>query len=238
MKLGFYLAAAPAYCRAATRCPRIRSKVSSPIAIDDFFQIRDVSEPELSPDGQWVAYAVRTRLLKDDKSEQRLWLVGTRGGDPIPLTAEAVSSTHPRWSPDGKYFSFLSARNAPRIKFGCWTVVAAKRSASPKSPRGSTDFEWSPDSTRLVLILQDPKPGDAEAAEATKEKGKDQPAPKPKTPLPFVIDRLQFKQDTVGYLDRRRTHLYVMTSPRKNSPRSLPATSTTKIPPGPPTANR
>jgi len=49
-----------------------------------FFQIRDVSQPELSPDGLWVAYAVRTRLLKDDKSEQRLWMVGTRGGDPIP----------------------------------------------------------------------------------------------------------------------------------------------------------
>ncbi len=25
--------------------------------LDDFFQIRDVSQPELSPDGQWVAYA-------------------------------------------------------------------------------------------------------------------------------------------------------------------------------------
>src|SRR5207249_1919621 len=66
----------------------------------------------------------------------------------------------------------------------------------------------SPDSTRLVLILRDPKPEDLEAA---KDKDKDKPAaaPKPKTPPPFVIDRLQFKRDTVGYLDRRRTHLYV-----------------------------
>ncbi|PYT40184.1 MAG: S9 family peptidase [Acidobacteria bacterium] len=47
--------------------------------------------------------------------------------------------------------------------------------------------------------------------EAAKDKDKDKPAaaPKPKTPPPFVIDRLQFKRDTVGYLDRRRTHLYV-----------------------------
>ncbi len=72
--------------------------------------------------------------------------------------------------------------------------------------QGVNDFEWSPDSTRLVLVLQDPKPEDVEAA---KDKDKDKPAPKPKTPPPFVIDRLQFKEDTVGYLDRRRTHLYV-----------------------------
>src|SRR6266446_8155270 len=76
------------------------------ITIDDYFQIRDVSQPELSPDGQWVAYAVRTRMLKEDKSEQRLWMVSSRGGDAIPLTAEGVSSAHPRWSPDGRYLAF------------------------------------------------------------------------------------------------------------------------------------
>ncbi len=74
--------------------------------------------------------------------------------------------------------------------------------------QGVDDFEWSPDSTRLVLILRDPKPEDLEAAK-NKEKPAPATPPKPKTPPPFVIDRLQFKRDTVGYLDRRRTHLYV-----------------------------
>ncbi|HEX8766095.1 MAG TPA: hypothetical protein VF740_13095, partial [Candidatus Acidoferrum sp.] len=86
-------------------------KTPRAITIDDFFQIRDVSQPELSPDGQWVAYAVRTRMLKEDKNEQRLWMISTHGGDPLPLTAEGVSSGHARWSPDGKYISFLSARD-------------------------------------------------------------------------------------------------------------------------------
>src|SRR6266487_5714005 len=79
------------------------------ITIDDFFQIRDVSQPEMSPDGQWVVYSVRTRMLKDDKNEQRLWMISTHGGDALSLTAEGVSSGHARWSRDGKYISFLSA---------------------------------------------------------------------------------------------------------------------------------
>ena len=32
------------------------------ITIDDYFEIRDIGQPELSPDGQWVAYVVRTTL--------------------------------------------------------------------------------------------------------------------------------------------------------------------------------
>src|SRR6266849_725598 len=159
------------------------------ITIDDLFQIRDVSQPELSPDGQWVAYAVRTRMLKEDKNEQRLWMVSTRGGDAIPLTAEGVSS----------------ARNAGKNQVWLLDGRGGEAQKLTEVAQGVSDFEWSPDSTRLVLILQDPKPEDAEAA-----KDKDKPAPaKPKTQPPFVIDRLQFKQDTIGYLDHRRDHLYI-----------------------------
>ena len=178
------------------------------ITIDDYFQIRDVAQPELSPDGQWVAYSVRTRMLKEDKNEQRLYMILTKGGESIPLTAEGVSSSHPRWSPDGKYLAFLSARNGGKNEVWLLDRRGGEAQKLTEVAQGVNDFEWSPDSTRLVLILQDPKPEDVEAA---KEKDKEKPAApaKPKTPPPFVIDRLQFKQDTVGYLDHRRDHLYV-----------------------------
>ena len=178
------------------------------ITIDDFFQIREVGQPELSSDGQWVAYSVRTKMLKDDKNEQRLWMVSARGGDPIPMTSEGVSSSHPRWSSDGKFLAFLSSRNNGKTQVWLLNRLGGEAVRLTDTAQGVDDFEWSPDSTHLVLILRDPKPEDLEAA-----KDKDKPAaaaaPKPKTPPPFVIDRLQFKRDTVGYLDRRRTHLYV-----------------------------
>ena len=183
-------------------------KAPRAITIDDFFQIRDVSQPEISPDGQWIAYAVRTRMLKEDKNEQRLWMVSTQGGDPLPLTAEGVTSSHPRWSPDGKYISFLSARDGGKNQVWLLDRRGGEAVRLTEAAQGVDDFEWSPESKRLALILRDPKPEDLEAAK-NKEKPAPATPPKPKTPPPFVIDRLQFKRDTVGYLDRRRSHLYV-----------------------------
>jgi len=183
------------------------------ITIDDYFKIHDVSQPELSPDGQWVAYTVRVKMLKEDKNETRIWMVPTHGGDAIPMSAEGVSSGHPRWSPDGKFLAFTSSRNGGKSQVWLLNRAGGEAVRLTDIAQGVGDFEWSPDSTRLVLVLQDPKPEDLEAA-----KEKDKPAPaKPKTEPPWVIDRLQFKRDTIGYLDRRRTHLFVFDVGKKAS---------------------
>jgi Tol biopolymer transport system component len=114
------------------------------ITIDDFFQIRDVLQPELSADGQWIAYTVRTCMLKEDKSEQRLWAISIHGGDPLPLTAEGVSSSHARWSPDGKYLSFLSARNGGKSQVWLLDRRGGEAVGSPKPRKASTTLNGLP----------------------------------------------------------------------------------------------
>jgi dipeptidyl aminopeptidase/acylaminoacyl peptidase len=209
--LGAVLVLTPA-SRAQTPPP------SSPraITIDDYFQIREVSDPQLSPDGQWVSYSVNAALLKDDKSESRIWMVPLAGGDPVPLTAEGVSSSHPRWSPDGKFLAFLSARKEGKTQIWLLNRLGGEAQRITDTPQNVEDFAWSPDSRRLVVILRDPSPEELEAAKNKDDKDSADKEKKPKTQKPWVIDRLQFKEDEVGYLDRRRTHLYTLGLATKN----------------------
>jgi dipeptidyl aminopeptidase/acylaminoacyl peptidase len=182
-----------------------------PVTVDDLFQIREVSDPQLSPDAKSVAYTVKTLLLKEDKAEERIWAVPTTAGDAIPMSAEGVSSSHPRWSPDGKYLAFLSARNEGKTQIWLLNRSGGEAQHLTDTPQNVDDFVWSPDSTRLVVILRDPSEEELAAAKSkNKEKDAEDKDQKPKTRKPWVIDRLQFKTDEVGYLDRRRAHLYVL----------------------------
>jgi len=181
------------------------------ITIDDYFQIRAVSDPQLSPDAKWVTYTVRTALLKEDKNEERIWMVPAAGGTPLALTAEHASSSHARWSPDGKFIAFLSARDEGKTQVWLLNRMGGEAERLTETPQDVEDFAWSPYSRQLVLILRDASPEELEAAKMKAEKGSDssEKEKKSKTEKPWVINRLQFKLDEVGYLDRRRTHLYV-----------------------------
>src|SRR5438477_10895853 len=178
------------------------------ITIDDYFQIREVRDPQLSPDAKWVAYSIKTVLLKEDKEEERIWMAPTAGGDPLALTAEGVSSAHARWRPDGKFLAFLSARDEGKTQVWLLNRLGGDAERLTDTPQDVQDFAWSPDSRQLVLVLRDPSAEDLETAKERKDRAAVS-REKRKVQKPRVIDRLQFKMDEIGYLDRRRTHLYV-----------------------------
>jgi dipeptidyl aminopeptidase/acylaminoacyl peptidase len=179
------------------------------ITVDDVFEIRDVRDPQITDDGKWVAYVVATPSLKKDKTDTRVWMTPTGGGDAIAMTAEDVSSSQPRWSPDGKSLAFLSRRNEGKTQVWLLNRMGGEAQRLTDAIQDVDDFAWSPDSKRLVLVLRDPSPEQLEEAKTKdKDKASDE-SKKPKTPRPFVIDRYRFKTDTVGYLEHRRTHLYV-----------------------------
>jgi dipeptidyl aminopeptidase/acylaminoacyl peptidase len=176
-----------------------------PIAIDDIYRMQEVGNPQCSPDGKWIAYTVTTFDRAADKRHTAIWMVNWDGTQTLPLSHGTESASSPRWSPDGKYLAFLSAR-AEGGKTQVWLLDRrggeAWQLTNVKDELGG--YAWSPDGKKLVLEMS---PGDeAEtAADSTKTS-----AAAAKAPKPILIDRLHFKQDREGYLTATsRSQLYL-----------------------------
>jgi dipeptidyl aminopeptidase/acylaminoacyl peptidase len=193
-----------ALCAAAFAALPLESGAQDTVTFDiaRYFELGEVSDPKISPKGDWIAYAVARRDLEKDKSASRIWMVPAKGGQAVAMTAEGESSSTPRWSPDGGHLAFLSARNGKPAQIWILNRNGGEAVQVTDTAQPVRDFAWSPDSSRLLLVLQDPKPEEVAAKEQGENHGK-------KIPGPWVIDREFFKTDYVGYLDRRRTHIYV-----------------------------
>src|SRR5438477_10331633 len=81
------------------------------LTIEDMLAMQRVSDPQVSPDGKWVAFAVRDTDFEANKGRTDLWLVQTDGGTPTHLTTSPDNDSDPQWSPDGKWIYFQSTRS-------------------------------------------------------------------------------------------------------------------------------
>jgi dipeptidyl aminopeptidase/acylaminoacyl peptidase len=168
------------------------------LEIADAFRLKDVGNPRISPDGEWVAYTVATTDLEEDRRRTRLWLAPTEGGESFPMTRAEGSVSSPAWSPDGRWLTFLADFGEEDAKTQVWALDrrGGEAVALTDVEQGVSGYEWSPDGSRLLLSIRDPEPTDSTWTSDE--------------PEPWVITRLQTKRDRVGYLtDTRRTHLYV-----------------------------
>src|SRR3954470_2401950 len=80
------------------------------LAVDDLASVREVQDPERSPDGEWVAYVVSANDFVKDKRDSDVWMVKWDGSRRVRLTSSPDSESNPRWSPDGRYLAFTASR--------------------------------------------------------------------------------------------------------------------------------
>jgi len=173
------------------------------LQVEDLFALKRVSEPQISPDGRWIAYVVQTFDKAKNASNRQIWLVPAAGGAPRQITS-AGSNDRPRWSPDGRQLAFLSTRDGgPQI----WILdMAAGGEARQVTwiSTGAGGHAWSPDGQNLVFASDvNPACADddcnrkkAEEAEASKVKAK-------------VATRLLYRHWNF-WKDGLRTHVFVV----------------------------
>jgi len=169
--------------------------VKKPFSPVDVLKERNLGDPQVSPDDKWVAYTLSEVDTAKDRSFSHLWMQSLTGGESIELTHGSDDATNPRWSPDGRYLSFLSSRES-KTGSQVWLLDRRGGEASKLTDvKGDLNaYAWSPDAKKLVLLIQD-----------SENNGKEDP----KNPLPIRIDSYHFKQDIDGYLHHLHTHLYI-----------------------------
>src|ERR1700759_3883565 len=89
----------------------ISAQTKRPMNPSDFLRYVDVTDPQVSPDGKWCAYVVSTVDTSKDKTNSDIWMMSWDGKNNVQLTNSNEDETAPRFSPDNKYISFLSARS-------------------------------------------------------------------------------------------------------------------------------
>ena len=158
-----------------------------PWTSDDILALKTVADPEVSPDGRWVAYVVSE--LNEDKNDYQtdVWLVPTFGGEARRLTASQVLDENPRWSPDGRTIAFLSERPRPGAKKDeagakespgadegkrqIWLIRPDGGEATLLSDAkgGVSEFQWSPDGKAIAYLSREPKSDERRQQEKDKD---------------------------------------------------------------------
>ncbi|HUQ09176.1 MAG TPA: S9 family peptidase [Steroidobacteraceae bacterium] len=120
----------------------------------DLNALARVSDPQVSPDGRYVAYVQRETDFDTNRGRNDLWLVDLQErGKPRRLTQHASSDTHPRWSVDGSSIYFLSARTgATQI----WRLPLNGGEAVQITdyPLDISTFGFSNDGQRMALSME------------------------------------------------------------------------------------
>src|SRR5256886_16183769 len=70
-----------------------------PSSLDDVLRVRDVREPQISPDGSWAAYTVSTPDTAEDRNKSAVWRAGWDGSHNARLTTPKTGDSTPPGSP-------------------------------------------------------------------------------------------------------------------------------------------
>ncbi|MGA7730926.1 MAG: S9 family peptidase [Chloroflexia bacterium] len=143
-----------------------------PVEINDLYRIRLVGDPQVSPDGETVAF-VQTRLRKKKNDyASNIWLAAADGtGEARKFTNSPKRDMVPRWSPKGDEIAFLSTRSGkPQV----WVIPVAGGEARQITfaKRGVGEFAWSPGGEWIVFATQVDSELDKKWAEQAKREGK------------------------------------------------------------------
>ena len=194
-----------------------------PITFDDMIRMHRVAEPQISPDGKWVAYTVSTPDMDANRNASNIWMVSTAGGAPQQLTQSGHDSS-PVWSPDGKTIAFLSSRSGDSQVY-LLSLEGGEAQKLTKLSTGADIVKFSLDGKTIAFtssVYPDCKDdGCNSKRDAEKEKNKVKA---------HVAEHLLYRHWT-HWNEGKRAHLFVVPSDGSAAPRDLTPGADYDVPP-------
>jgi dipeptidyl aminopeptidase/acylaminoacyl peptidase len=121
--------------------------------IADLYKIKNVTDPQFSPDGTRVAFCVTEFFLEEGKTNSDIFLMNADGTGLRRMTRDEGADYHARWSPDGRWLLFVSTReNGPqawKIPVGGGEAVKVTDFSS-----GVNEPRWLPDGKRILFFSE------------------------------------------------------------------------------------
>jgi dipeptidyl aminopeptidase/acylaminoacyl peptidase len=180
----------------------VSSAPASKLTLENYFDLEDVQDPQLSPDGKQVIYTRRWVDKLNDRWESSLWIMNADGS----RSRQLLDGSNANWSPDGTRIAYL-ARGEPSgtqiwVRFMDGDAAPTQISRLTEAP---ADFEWSPDSKSIAFrMLVAHKEDGMRIAMPSAPKGAKWVEP------PRVVTKLQYRRDRQGFVDDGFRQLFVV----------------------------
>lgn len=146
-----------------------------PITAEDLTRIHYVQDPQISPDGQCIAFVKVTPDALEKTYKRNIWLYSLAGGEAFQLT-RGDKDSWPRWSSDGRQLAFVSARGGkPQIYL--LPTDGGEARALTDMANGAHSPDWSPDGQQIAFLAS------MSAEERSQEDAEETPPPEPKDKL-------------------------------------------------------
>ncbi|MBI4811085.1 MAG: S9 family peptidase [Ignavibacteriales bacterium] len=133
------------------QCTLLIAQTTRPLEIEDLFRIKRVADPQISPDGKWIAFVITDVDKVANKMNSDIWLMPISGGEMRRLTSSPGSDANPRWSPNSKTIAFVSSRSGDGQIWLIDVDGGEARQFTTLSP-GASNPVWSPDGKTIAFV--------------------------------------------------------------------------------------
>lgn len=178
---------------------------TKPITFDDFIRIKRVSDPQISPSGELIAFVITEMDKARNTSNSDIWVIPAAGGQAWRLTSNPKADFNPRWAPDGKKIAFISTRGGtPQV----WMIDPKGGEAYQLTSisSGASGVIWSPAGKHLAFTSSVYPDCPDDECNKEREKKKEESPVKAQ-----VFEGLLFRHWN-SWTEGKRSHLFVVAS--------------------------